>query len=694
MRILESVTHPPGRARRLTALADTLTPVAALRAFACVCAALGVVPLANLLTGGAAIQWWGLAVREWTVRGLIVVALAAGLAAVLGDRADETLARARARLLQPTPRAFGIALAALTFAAAAFFAHYCFAGQPFTGDEMAQQWHARILLSGHLGAVAERYREFFNTAPVLDEGGRWFSQYPIGGPAFIALGLALDAAWLVNPLLIAFATWNLYRFLAVAFDELTARLTVLLFASSPMVLIMAASQMNHVPALAFTLLAFASLARWDRTEDAGEQRQQAAIVGVGLGMTALARPLDAVVIGVVVACFQWWRAWRAPERWRSIGVQVLAGAIPVAVLLWANARTTGSPLLFGYDALNGPAYRLGFHVDPNGEIHTPIRGLVFVSGYLLRLSRYLFEWPVPGMLIVIGGLLAITRPSRWDVLLTAVAAGFLAAYAAYWFDGFFAGPRFLFTATPVFVYFAARAPRSTAAVVRHPIARRAVLFVVPICVLAAWAGPLGVSSARARVVLYADQRDKLKTDIEAQLRRAGVRNALVFVNEGWRGRLLARLRVLGVPQFPAGRILASVDACALQTALDLEDSLPAADPAARVERVVRRARAVGEAHPVPGLQADQAVAFVRGSVPTAVCLRELQRDTSGTIPYPLFLARQTVGRDGRVAGDVVFARDLGDRNELLRDRFGGRVWYRYRPAASLDDTTAAFVPYE
>ena len=45
-------------------------------------------------------------------------------------------------------------------------------------------------------------------------------------------------------------------------------------------------------------------------------------------------------------------------------------------------------------------------------------------------------------------------------------------------------------------------------------------------------------------------------------------------------------------------------------------------------------------------------------------------------------------------GDVVFARDLGDRNELLRDRFGGRVWYRYRPAASLDDTSAAFVPYQ
>ena len=671
-----------------------LTPVTPLRVFACVCAALGVVPLANLLTGGEAIPWWGLAVREWMLRGLIVIALATGLAAVLSERADATLARARALVLHPAPREFGIALAALTFAAAAFLAHYCFAGQPFTGDEMAQQWHARILLSGHLSAAPEQYQEFFNTAPVFDRNGRWFSQYPVGGPAFVALGLALDAAWLVNPLLIAFAVWNLYRFLALAFDELTARLTALLFASSPMVLIMAASQMNHVPALAFTLLAFVGLARWDRTDDPRVQRRQAAVVGAGLGITALVRPLDAAVVGAVVACLQWWRARHAPQRWSSIGVQLLAGAIPVAVLLWVNARTTGSPLLFGYEALNGPAQSLGFHLDPNGDLHTPARGLAIVSGYLLRLNRYLFEWPLPGMLVVIGGLVAVTRPSRWDVFLTAVAAGFLGAYAAYWFDGFFAGPRFLFTATPVFVYFAARAPLSVAAVVRHPIARRAVLLTVPICVLAAWAGPIGVSSARARVALYADQRTKLKTDIETQVRRAGLRNALVFVNEGWRGRLLARLRVLGVPQFRAGRIVSSVDACALQMALDGEDSLPASDAADRAERVIRQARAVGEAQPVPGLPGDQAIAYVRGSTPTAVCLRQLQHDTSGTMPYSLFLAKQIVGRDGRLSGDVVFARDLGDRNELLRHRFGGRAWYRYRPGAAPGDTTAAFVPYD
>jgi hypothetical protein len=69
------------------------------------------------------------------------------------------------------------------------------------------------------------------------------------------------------------------------------------------------------------------------------------------------------------------------------------------------------------------------------------------------------------------------------------------------------------------------------------------------------------------------------------------------------------------------------------------------------------------------------------------------RDTIGTMPYALFLARQFVDDDGRVGGNLVFARDLGDRNERLRSRFADRTWYRYRPASGLKDTSGVFVPY-
>lgn len=672
-----------------------MRPTLTLRALACVCAVLGVFPLANAMTNGVALQWWPLAVREWLLRGSLVIVAAALLAAVLGHRVDAVAERTRRELLQVPARTFGLALSVIAFAAAAFYARFSFAGQPFTTDEMAQAWHARILLSGHVAAVAEPLREFFNTAPVFDRDGRWFSQYPVGGPAFIAAGMAFGLAWLVNPILLGVATWNVHRFLERATDALAARLVTLLFVVSPMVLIMSASQMNHLPALAFNWMALAALAAWDRAIDGREQRRYGMLIGAALGVAALVRPLDAALVGGVVAAFQLWRAWRERGRWPSIALQLVVGIVPIALLLWTNARTTGNPFLFGYDALNGPGHRLGFHLDPNGQMHTPERGLLITSGYLMRLSRYLFEWPVPGVLLVVAGLMTIRRPTRWELLLAALIAVFLAAYGAYWFDGFFAGPRFLFTVVPAFVYFAGRGLIDVTARVPRPVIHRVALLIAPLCILVAWAGPDGVSSARGRVKLYREQRTKLKTDIEAQIRRAGLRDAVVFVNEGWRGRLQARLRVRGVSQFLADRTLSEVDACALQTALDLEDTLPAPSDSARADRVIARARAYGVAEIQPGQSADQAIALVPGSRPTPKCLWEFQRDRElgGTLAYSLFLAHQRVGRDGRIDGDVIFVRDMGERNELLRERFGTRTWYRYRLARSLDDTSNAFVPY-
>lgn len=666
----------------------------ALRILAVAFAVLGILPLANLLTHGA-VPWWGLAQREWFERGVTMLALTVLIALLLRERVDAVLERARRGLLRVSPGTFGVAVAALAAIGAAFLSRYCFAGQPFTTDEMAQQWHARILLGGHLFAVPEASREFFNTAPVFDRDGHWFSQYPVGGPALVAAGMAFNVAWLVNPLLLGFTVWNLYRFLALAFDELIARATTLLFVLSPMVLIMAASQMSHVPALAFTTLALASLARWDRATERRVQAREAVVIGLATGIVALIRPLDAAVVAAAIGVFQAARLSEDRARASSLAWQVLAAAVPVVLLLWVNARTTGHPLLFGYDALNGPAHRLGFHEDPTGEMHTPRRGLTYVSGYLMRLSRYLFEWPIPGMLFVVAGLLAVRRPTRWDVLLAGLATAITAAYGAYWFDGFFAGPRFLFTALPAFVYFAARAPKLLTASTRLPVARRAASLVVPLCILAAWIGPNGVSSAHGRVALYRDQRTKLKTDVDAQITRARLSNALVFVNEGWRGRLQARLRVLGLSQFRADRALNTLDACAIQTALDVE-STPDGNGdhhEAAGERVLALARASGKARLEPGLQGDQAIALVPGKPPTARCIREYLRDSTGTMTYPLFLAHQSVGPDGRVGGNVIFVRDLGEQNALLRNRFGDRAWYVYRPARGLGDTTTAFMPY-
>jgi hypothetical protein len=46
--------------------------------------------------------------------------------------------------------------------------------------------------------------------------------------------------------------------------------------------------------------------------------------------------------------------------------------------------------------------------------------------------------------------------------------------------------------------------------------------------------------------------------------------------------------------------------------------------------------------------------------------------------YVRYLPRNGTDAEGRLDGDIVFARDFGERNRLLRERFGDRAWYRAR----------------
>ena len=666
-----------------------LLPLAA----AAVLAALGLVPLANLLGGGASIPWWSAAVRDWLVTGTAIVLTALGLGWVSGERVDRSIARSITVVLGPSPRAFQAFLALLVLTLTGSFAVYCFARAPFSQDEMAQRFHAHILLAGRLFAAGEPHPEFFSITGVLDRAGRWYSMYPIGGPALLAVGTALHATWLVNPVLTAFTACALYRFAAAAFGEGPGRVSVLLFALSPFVLIMGASEMNHVGALALATLALAALPTWATAPGGSAVLGAAALIGLGVGGMATIRPLDAAVVALVIGVFQLSVLRRERSRARSLVVQFAVGALPVACLLYVNARTTGRPLLFAYDALYGPGQRLGFHLDPFGVPYTPLRALALTSANLMRLDRYLFEWPLPGLVPILAALVALRRPTRWDLLLLGLIGATVGAYSLYWAaDSFFAGPRFLYTAVPAFVIFAARAPGLVADSLPPGVPRRAALLVVPLCLCYAWLTPTGVSSVQMRAYYYHVGRTKLKTDVSAQLRAARLGRALVFVHEPWRARLEARLRAFGLAPSEAGRLLSRADACRIQTALDAEDTRAPDDTAVRHARLLDATRTAAAVHPVGGLQADEAIALAEGAVLTDVCRREIAADQGGTTPYAPFLALARFDPEGAIGGSAVFARDLGPRNAVLRARFPDRTWFRYRPRASEADT-AAIVPY-
>jgi hypothetical protein len=681
--------------RHLTMIESSETPgrVWPLRVMAATLFALGLVPMANIVAPGRGLQWWGQSVRLWTLWA-IPIATVALLIARFAPRACDALPGQVARLvLRPSRPLFMALVGATVCVLAVFFAWYLFRLQPLTIDELSLQWHGRLLATGHLFARAEPHAEFFSTTQTVEVGGRWFSHFPLGSSALIGAGMAAGLPWLVNPVLAAFGAVAVYRFLAATTTELEARCAALLFAFSPFVLFMAASQLDHVAALVAIWTAIAALPAWYTSTTTARARSTAAIVGISLGVAATIRPYDAALCALVIGLFQLNAARHDRRLAASLAAQVLAGAIPIALLLAANWATTGHPLTFAYDTLNGPAHRPGFHVDPMGELHTPRRGIYNVSAYLLRLDGILLGWPIPALLLVVAALAWQRRASRWDHLMVAILGVLLVGYWVFWGEGRAVGPRFLFTAAPVFLLYASRFPGLLRERFSNPFWRRAATVIVPLWVLLGWllpaaaAQPSGVWALARR----AQELPVATRMIERRVAEQGLSHALVFVSDSWRARLVARLSALGARPFAAQLIVGNYDACMLQHVLDSAERAPGTN-AARARLVFAELDRAPTAVPVPGMSVSDQIALQPDRVVDPECARELATARANGVDFARFLPRNVTDDDGRLSGDVIYARDFGPRNALLQDHFGDRAWYMASVARGKDGLQARDVP--
>ncbi|MGQ0640252.1 MAG: hypothetical protein ACT4P6_05690 [Gemmatimonadaceae bacterium] len=96
----------------------------------------------------------------------------------------------------------------------------------------------------------------------------------------------------------------------------------------------------------------------------------------------------------------------------------------------------------------GDSHSFGFHKSPWGVAHSRVRGLELVNLYALRLQSYLFQSPAASLLPDIATLAVARGLTRFDRALLWAMVLLLAAYFAYWHDGFYRGPRFLLYSFP------------------------------------------------------------------------------------------------------------------------------------------------------------------------------------------------------------------------------------------------------
>jgi len=628
---------------------------------------LGFLPVANWIPGGHEAEWYGIVASEWLSGSLIAVGLGAVLA-ILSRRlpiwrdgmTQPLVAAAHAR-----PNLTGALLAACGLALYSVIARQVFEGRPLLIDELSQLFQARIFATGSLWRPAPEWPEFTSVLHILDDRGKWFSQFPPGGPLMLVPGVLARAAWLVNPVVGAVSValfWGIARRIedrrAVAFGASA------LFAVAPFVAFLSGSHMNHVTALMWVLTAIYALTRqtWDVTPRPG----WAALCGFALGAAASIRPVDAVAFAVPAGVWMLARALRNRQCAVEVAAAGVALAAPLAGILWYNALTTGDPLLFAYEQLWGKDHGLGFHRAPWGFAHTPARGLELLSLYFLRLQSYLYETALPSLTAAVGALALARRIGAVDRYLLASGGALLLLYFAYWHDGFYLGPRFVLLLAPLLVLWTARFPAYVRERWPSVELHRGVWY------------SLGVASALAvavnvpfRARQYAGGLASMRLDYTAPARAAGISNALILVRESWGTQLVARMWALGVPRSDAETLYRNVDACLLESTIGtLERTATRGESAlARMTPLLADSARVIKSE----LSPDQTERMLPGTRYGPLCQARVLEDRAGfTLLAPL-LVQEWEGN--------VYARDLHARDTLLLAAHPDRNVYLLRPVS-------------
>ena len=556
-----------------------------------------------------------------------------------------------------------------------------FSGRPLFIDEIAQVFQARIFADGALTRVAGPYPEFFTTPLVLEREGRFFAQFPPGGPAMLALGALARTEWLTGPVFGAISV-GLFAALARRIEPRpgVSLAATCLFAFAPFAVFMSGSHMNHVTALTWIMAGCLGLARVSGSQ--GRAAGWGAIAGLGFGVAATIRPVDAFAFGLPAGLWLLAVAVRR-GRWAPLLAAAAAMAIPAAAQLWINYRLTGAPFLFAYVANWGEHQGLGFHQAPWGEPHTPVRGIELLNLYFVRLQSYLFELPIPSLVPAITAL-ALTRTlGAFDRYFFASATLLVALYFAYWHDGFYLGPRFFFPLLPFLALWAAR----SLPVIRDKLDEWGGWRAAFLHRALGHAAVVGVlitltSGVPARAQEYRTALRTMRWDPDRAAAENGIRDAVVLVRESWGAQLIGRMWAAQVSRSDVERMYRKVDACALETALDSIEALGlrGEDAAGMLRPLLKdSARVVSSPH-----TPDRSTRLLPGSVYSQECLQRLREDQRG---FTLFTPLQLARRD-----DVLYARDLHAHDSLLLLRFPDRDPYLLRPATSEEGAPPRFEP--
>ena len=343
------------------------------------------------------------------------------------------------------PNRFVIYACIWVFIASALLSIFVYERHPHVNDEVAYLFQARILSKFQLTLDPPPVPEAFQVYLFDYSKGRTLVVPPPGWPAILAAGVWLKTPWLINPLLAGLNVWLAFFVIHHLYGKRIARMSVLLLSVSPWFVFMGMNFMTHQLSTTCTLVCAAGVIQTRRTGKSG----WSFLSGLFLGIQSLIRPLDAVVLGLLIGL---WMIGLGGRRLKFASLVAFAiGTLTTALLIFPyNEYFTGDPFTYPINQYNealfgknanaygfGKDHGMGWPLDPLPG-HGPLAALINAQLNASQIQVELFGWSI-GSLMFVFLLFLSGGVRRSDLPLLSVIAAVFIAYFFYYFSG---GPDF------------------------------------------------------------------------------------------------------------------------------------------------------------------------------------------------------------------------------------------------------------
>lgn len=340
---------------------------------------------------------------------------------------------------------FALICAGLTTIVTAALALLVYERHPHIPDEVAYLFQAHTFAAGKLALAAPSVSDAFKLFLIEQKGGSWYSVFPPGWPAMLAIGVKVGAAWIINPVLSGVNILLSYVLVRALYTRGVARVAILLLCVSPWFLFLGMSFMSHMFALTCALLATLGVELARRSA----RSIWAWGAGAALGMVSLIRPLEGFIVAILLGV---WSIGLGGRRLKFSGIcgLVLGSMLVGALVLPYNQRLTGKarvfPVMAYFDehfhphanALGfGPDRGMGWGIDPQPG-HDLVDAAINADLNTFSINTDLFGWSI-GSLFLIGLFIFAGKKQGSDYLMIALVSATFIAHIFYYFSG---GPEF------------------------------------------------------------------------------------------------------------------------------------------------------------------------------------------------------------------------------------------------------------